>query len=355
MEDLGMSSNFWQDKKIFLTGHTGFKGAWMSLWLHHLGAKVKGYALAPTTPFSLFELIGLAQFIESHIADVNDYQQLCASMEVYSPEIVFHFAAQAFVPASYQKPLETLMTNAMGTTHVLEAARKIPSIRAVVIITTDKCYENKEWVWPYRENDALGGVDPYSASKACAELVTAAYRQSFFDENKVGIATARAGNVIGGGDFSIGRLIPDFIQSVQLNKPIYLRYPNAVRPWQHVLDPLNGYLLLAEELYNHPSQFSEAWNFGPDSQAIKTVSQVVEQLITISGKGSWERDTGNHPHESHDLKLDIHKAKERLGWQPVLTIDEALERTNGWYDAWRRKENMLALTIDQLNDFIRRK
>jgi CDP-glucose 4,6-dehydratase len=276
-------------------------------------------------------------------------------MATYSPEIIFHFAAQPLVRESFHNPLETFRTNVMGTANVLEAARKVPSIKAIIIITTDKCYENKEWVWPYRENEALGGYDPYSSSKACSELVTSAYRQSFFDTSNVGIATARAGNVIGGGDFSENRLIPDFIRAIQNNESILLRYPNAIRPWQHVLEPLSGYLILAENLYANPVQYSEAWNFGPHIQDNKTVSQIVDILIGLSGKGAWRQESGNLLHEARFLKLDIQKAVENLNWHPALTIHEALEITYKWYDAWSNNQDMLALTIQQIDDFFRKK
>jgi len=349
-----VNRSFWQGKRVFLTGHTGFKGTWMSLCLNQFGSKLKGYAKPPLNQPNMFELTGISQYIESELADINEYQKLEASMKSFNPEVVFHFAAQPLVRESYNNPLETYMTNVIGTAHVLEAVRQVRSIKSVVIITTDKCYENKEWIWPYRENEALGGHDPYSSSKACAEIVTAAYRKSFYDTNQIGVATARAGNVLGGGDFSTDRLIPDIIRSIQNNEVIKLRYPQAIRPWQHVLEPLTGYLLLAEQLYKNPNRFSDSWNFGPYEQDTKTVSEIVELLMDKIGKGSWEPDLNNHPHEAHLLKLDIQKAHAGLNWRPLLTIEQALETTFSWYEAWQKNEDMLKVTTTQIQDFFRR-
>lgn len=350
-----MNKDFWKGRRVFLTGHTGFKGSWLSLWLAQLDARVIGYARVPNTDPSLFELARVeAQIDQSIIGDINDLESLRAALIQAKPEVVFHLAAQPLVRASYVFPLETYQTNVMGTAHVLEICRSIPSVKVIVIVTTDKCYENKEWVWPYREHEALGGYDSYSASKACAELVAASYRRSFFDNHMVGLATARAGNVIGGGDFSDDRLIPDFIRALQNNETVQLRYPDAIRPWQHVLEPLHGYLLLAEKLWGHAQDFSQAWNFGPYSQDTKTVAEIVDALAREFKQGSWVKDEADHLHEAHYLKLDIQKAETYLEWHPILTIDEALAMIAGWYQAWAQKKDMLTFTFNQIQNFSRR-
>ena len=349
-----MTLNFWQGKRVFLTGHTGFKGSWMSMWLHHLGAKVYGYALAPSTSPSLFELLGLENLIESELGNINDDEKLLTSMSQAQPEILFHMAAQPLVRESYANPLETYKTNIMGTAQVLEAARKITSLKAIIVITTDKCYENKEQDWAYREEEPLGGYDPYSASKACAELVTASYRHAFFDIDQVGLATARAGNVIGGGDFSVDRLIPDFMRALEKNQMLLLRYPHAIRPWQHVLESLHGYLLLAEKLSTQPRAFSQAWNFGPDAQDVKTVAEVVDVLIQGFGRGAWQHNSRDYPHEAHYLKLNIAKAQAYLNWHPILKLDDALSMVVSWYQAFAEQQNMFAFTMEQIQTFSRR-
>ncbi len=349
-----MTPSFWRGKRVFVTGHTGFKGSWLSLWLHSLGAQVKGYALAPATTPSLFHLCRLDTLIASEIASINDYNALEKSLCAYEPDIVLHLAAQALVRESYINPLETYVTNVIGTAHVLEAVRKSASVKSIVCITTDKCYDNKEWVWPYRENEPMGGHDPYSASKGCAELVVASYRNSFFDTHKIGLATARAGNVIGGGDFSADRLIPDFIRALLNNETVPLRYPNAIRPWQHVLEPLHGYLLLAEKLWDAPQQFSGAWNFGPHLEDTKTVAQIIDAFIHVYGKGAWIKDPASHPHEAHCLKLDISKAETELDWHPALSINATLTMIAEWYQAWDQGLDMLEFTSTQINSFLRR-
>jgi CDP-glucose 4,6-dehydratase len=351
LEDLEMTPNFWQGKRVFLTGHTGFKGSWMSLWLHSMGAKVQGFALAPATQPSLFELTNLESIIDSQIGNIHDYAILSNTMQQAKPDIVFHLAAQPLVRESYINPIETYQTNVMGTLHVLEAIRHTPSVKSVVVVTTDKCYENKEWVWPYRENEPMGGHDPYSSSKGCAELLTASYRHSFFDTSKVGLATARAGNVIGGGDFSKDRLIPDFIRAISQNETVKLRYPNAIRPWQHVLESIHGYLLLAEKLWDNPKAFSEAWNFGPHTQDTKTVSAIIDTLTQQFKQGAWQQELGEHPHEAHFLKLDIQKAETLLNWHPTLNIESALAMICEWYQAWNQKQDMLEFTLRQIHSF----
>lgn len=351
LEGLAMKQ-FWSGKKVFITGHTGFKGAWLGLWLTEMGSLVKGYAL-PAQETSMYNILALDQLIQSELGDICDETALLASLQAQQPEIVFHLAAQSLVRESYQRPLDTYRVNVMGTANLLEAVRQVPSVKVVVVITTDKCYENQEWIWPYRENETLGGHDPYSSSKACAELVTSAYRNSFFDTSKIGIATARAGNVIGGGDFSKDRLIPDFVRAILANQPISLRYPQAIRPWQHVLEPLGGYLKLAEKLWEAPNVFSEAWNFGPHSQDVKTVAEVVDLLVRQFGRGSWSQDSGEHPHEAHYLKLDIQKAVHFLEWHPRFDITQALMKVSDWYQSWNAGENMLEFSRFQVLDFMK--
>ncbi len=353
LEDVEMTPSFWKGKRVFLTGHTGFKGSWMSLWLHSMGAKVYGFALAPATDPSLFALTGLDHLIDSHIGNICDGATLQTAMQKATPDIVFHLAAQPLVRESYVNPVETYQTNVMGTLHVLEAIRHTPSVKSVVVVTTDKCYENKEWVWPYRENEPMGGHDPYSSSKGCAELLTNSYRHSFFNTQQVGLATARAGNVIGGGDFSKDRLIPDFMRAIFQNETVKLRYPNAIRPWQHVLESIHGYLLLAEKLWSEPHTFSEAWNFGPYAQDTKTVAEIIDSLTHQFKQGAWEQEKGEHPHEAHFLKLDIQKAETHLHWHPTLNINGALAMICEWYQAWNEKRDMLEFTLNQINRFSR--
>jgi CDP-glucose 4,6-dehydratase len=353
-----MNKKFWQNKRIFLTGHTGFKGSWLTLWLKHLEAIVTGYALAPNTEPSLFDLADVAVGMQqSIIGDINDFNLLRSSLEKAQPEIVFHLAAQPLVRESYLNPLETYQTNVIGTANVLEICRHIPSIKVIVVITTDKCYENRETDHAYREDEALGGYDPYSSSKAGTELVVSAYRNSFFrkDEGRVklGLASARAGNVIGGGDFSKDRLIPDFIRALVDNQPVHLRYPEAIRPWQHVLEPLRGYLMLAEALWHDPDKFSQAWNFGPYRHDVKTVAEIIDLLIHDFGKGSKTVDVIKHPHEAHFLKLDIQKAERELNWHPQLNIEQALNLVKAWYKTWLEGSNMLDCTLKQINNYTR--
>ncbi len=352
-----MSPAFWKCKRVLLTGHTGFKGSWLSLWLQSLGANVVGFALAPPTSPSLFEVANVSKDMTSIIGDIRDQNRLLAVFIEHRPEIVIHMAAQPLVRYSYKNPVETYSTNLMGTVHVLEAVRNSPCVKVVVNITTDKCYENREWVWGYRENEPMGGFDPYSSSKGCAELASSAYRESFFNANSfanhgVALATARAGNVIGGGDWAEDRLVPDILTSFEQGKCVEIRNPNAIRPWQHVLEPLRGYLTLAEMLFEHGPRFAEAWNFGPSDEDAKPVGWIVEQLAGLWGLDArWKIDTGTHPHEANNLKLDISKASNRLNWRPVLSLNEALKLVVAWTRASRAGSEMHQFTLDQIHAY----
>lgn len=356
LEGLGMNPAFWKGRRVLVTGHTGFKGGWLSLWLQSMGAEVSGYALeAPTQP-GLFHVADVAAGMHcSRIGDIRDLTALQDLFATTQPEIVFHMAAQPLVRHSYQHPVETYSTNVMGTVHVLEAVRETASVRAVVNITTDKCYENREWCWGYRENEPMGGHDPYSSSKGCAELVAAAYRASFFAPNgQVALASVRAGNVIGGGDWAGDRLIPDMIRAFAAGESVLIRSPHAIRPWQHVMEPLGGYLLLAQRLFEEGSSYAEAWNFGPQDQDAKPVQWIVQRLMELWGDGaSWRLDERPQPHEATYLKLDCSKAKNRLGWQPRMDLAAALEKIVVWYRAFERGEDMRALTLQQIQDYCR--
>jgi CDP-glucose 4,6-dehydratase len=352
-----MSPAFWQGKRVLLTGHTGFKGSWLSLWLQWMGAQVTGYALAPPTNPSLFEMAEVAQGMTSVIGDIRDLAKLQAVFAEHQPEIVIHMAAQPLVRYSYQNPVETYATNVMGTVHLLEAVRNTPGVKAVVNITTDKCYENREWVWGYRENEPMGGFDPYSNSKGCAELVSAAYRSSFFNadtyaQHGVATATVRAGNVVGGGDWAQDRLIPDVLAAFEQGRKVDIRNPNAIRPWQHVMEPLRGYLTLAEQLFEHGPSFGEGWNFGPNDEDAKPVGWIVEQMAALWGADAqWQVDTGEHPHEAHYLKLDISKARSRLDWHPALRLKDALALIIDWSKQREAGANMRQLTLSQLQAY----
>jgi CDP-glucose 4,6-dehydratase len=352
---------FFQGKKVFVTGHTGFKGSWLCMWLQQLGAQVTGYALSPPTQPSLFEVAHVAQGMESIIGDIRDGAALAKAMRVAASDIVIHMAAQPLVRRSYVDPVETYSTNVMGTVHLLEAVRQTPSVRAVVNVTSDKCYENKEWVWGYRENEPMGGFDPYSNSKGCAELVTAAYRNSFFQSStinhqpSVAVATARAGNVIGGGDWAEDRLIPDILKAISENRPVVIRNPHAIRPWQHVLEPLSGYLQLAQKLYEDGVAYAEGWNFGPNDEDAKPVQWIVERLTQQWGDGaSWQLDQGDHPHEAHYLKLDCSKARMRLDWQPKWDLAHTLEMIVAWHHAYLAQEDMRKVTLEQISAMARK-
>lgn len=348
------SSSFWNGKRILLSGHTGFKGSWMSLWLQKMGALVSGYALAPADGVSLFKLAAVADgMYASTYEDIRNLDRLSDVIGLFRPEIVFHFAAQPLVRVSYVQPAETFQVNVMGTVNMLEAVRRTRSCRVMVMITSDKCYENKEWVWGYREGDPLGGYDPYSSSKACAELAVAAYRQSFFGAkgNTVAIASARAGNVIGGGDFSKDRLVPDAMAAMLSGKSLRVRCPAAIRPWQHVLEPLSGYLLLAERLWHSPAQYVGSWNFGPPGEDAKSVGWVLERLSTLLGGLSWEVDASPTSHEAHLLTLDSAKARVTLGWTPRWTLDAALQAVVEWYLAYKRHANLRDLVLRQIASY----
>jgi CDP-glucose 4,6-dehydratase len=352
-----MNPAFWHGKRVLLTGHTGFKGSWLSLWLQALGAQVVGYALAPPTNPSLFDVADVGQGMTSILGDIRDLAQLQAVFAEHRPEIVIHMAAQPLVRYSYQNPVETYFTNVMGTVHLLEAVRNTPGVKAVVNITTDKCYENREWVWGYRENEPMGGFDPYSNSKGCAELVSAAYRSSFFNANNyaqhgVATATVRAGNVIGGGDWAQDRLMPDILAAFEQGRTVEIRNPNAIRPWQHVMEPLRGYLTLAEQLFDHGPSFGEGWNFGPNDEDAKPVGWIVEQMAALWGlDAQWQIDTGEHPHEAHYLKLDISKARSRLNWHPALRLKDALALIIDWSKQREAGANMRQLTLAQLQAY----
>jgi CDP-glucose 4,6-dehydratase len=358
MESMAMNTEFWSGKRVFLTGHTGFKGSWLSLWLQTLGAEVTGYALNPPTNPSLFEVANVGSGMHSIIADIRDYSALENAINQAKPEIVIHMAAQPLVRYSYENPVETYSTNVMGTVHLLEAARKSSSVKAVVNVTSDKCYENREWVWGYREDEPMGGYDPYSNSKACAELVTSAYRSSFmnpeaYSQHGIAVASARAGNVIGGGDWAADRLIPDFIRSIVAGKTVVIRSPNAIRPWQHVLEPLSGYLTLAESLYMQGAKFSEAWNFGPSDNDAKTVEWIVSQLVANWGdQASFQVEASSlNLHEAHFLKLDCSKARMQLGWTPKWDATQTIERICAWHKAHIGGADMKTYTLNEIADY----
>ena len=347
-----MSAAFWRGKRVFLTGHTGFKGGWLSLWLAELGAEVHGYALAPPTEPNFFSVAGLGQrLVASTLADIRDAATLERAMQAARPEVVLHLAAQPLVRHSYAEPVETFAVNVMGTVNLLEAVRKTPGVRAVVNVTTDKCYENREWVWPYRENEALGGHDPYSSSKACSELATAAWRRSFLDAAGVRVASARAGNVIGGGDWAADRLVPDFLRALDGGRPLVVRSPQATRPWQHVLEPLSGYLMLAERLCADGGDFAEAWNFGPDEADARPVQWIVDTLCARLPGAAWQRDAAPQPHEAHTLRLDSAKAHARLGWRPRWNLPRALAATLDWHQAWKAGADMADLSLRQIRAY----
>lgn len=347
-------SNFWQGKKVFITGHTGFKGSWISLWLKKLGAEVTGYSLNPPTEVNMFELLSLKDEINSITGNIINFEKLRGAIKDAKPEIVIHMAAQSLVRESYKDPVLTYETNVMGTVNILEAMRQVDGIKVLLNITSDKCYENRDWLWGYREADSMGGYDPYSSSKGCAELITSAYRRSFFNPKEIekhglAISSARAGNVIGGGDFSQDRLIPDIIRAALNKEKLTIRYPHSTRPWQHVLEPLNGYLMLCERLYKTPKDYCGAWNFGPSDYDIKPVSWILDKFSENWGeKIPFDIEKNEKPHEASILKLDSSKANMLLGYIPKLNIEDTLSITSDWYKAYKNKENMKQFTISQI-------
>jgi CDP-glucose 4,6-dehydratase len=348
-----VDSSFWSGRRVFLTGHTGFKGSWLSLWLQSMGANVHGYALAPPTTPDLFSAARVGDGMLSTISDIRNLDALHSAMASHRPEVVIHMAAQPLVRLSYHEPVETYATNVMGTVHVMESVRRVGGVRAVVSVTTDKCYENKEWVWGYRENEAMGGHDPYSSSKGCAELVTSAYRRSFLAQAGTAVASARAGNVIGGGDWAQDRLVPDILRAFEAGRPVVIRNPHSTRPWQHVLEPLSGYLVLAQRLASDGGQqFADGWNFGPRDEDARPVQWIVERLIqSWGGSAGWRLDGGDHPHEAHYLKLDVSKARAELDWQPRWGLARALVAISDWHRAWLDRQDMRALCLQQISEY----
>jgi CDP-glucose 4,6-dehydratase len=357
MENL-VNQNFWMKKRVFITGHTGFKGAWLTLWLQRFGAEVTGYSLDPPSKPSLYELAHIKNNINDVRADVRDYHQLKRAVESYRPEIIFHLAAQALVRQSYKDPIETYSTNVMGTVNLLETVRKVSGVRAIINVTSDKCYENREWVWGYRESDPMGGYDPYSSSKGCSELVTAAYRNSFFNptdypKHGVALASARAGNVIGGGDWGKNRLIPDCIRAILKREKIVIRQPSSTRPWQHVLEPLNGYLMLAERLYHDGVKFTQGWNFGPFDHDAKTVEWMVRKFCEgWNNAPDFVIERGPQPHEAHYLKLDCSKAMTELGWRPKWDVETALNKVIQWTKQYQDGEDIRNTCHQQIDEYI---
>lgn len=351
LESMAVNSKFWKNKTVLVTGHTGFKGSWLCLWLQSMDANVVGYALDSPSQPNLFKEANVAQNMVSINGDIRNMEAFQNIMMQYKPEIVIHMAAQSLVRHSYANPVETYATNVMGTVNVLEAVRHSTEVKAVLIVTSDKCYENREWIWSYRENEPMGGFDPYSNSKACAELVTSAYRQSFFNKtgNTIAVASARAGNVIGGGDWAVDRLIPDMIRAITERRPVLIRNPHAIRPWQHVLEPLSGYLLLTQRLYENGTAYAEGWNFGPSDEDAKPVQWIAEQFTQLWGKeASWVLHHETHPHEAHYLKLDCSKARMHLNWQPRWSLLHALKNISAWHKAHQSKQNMREFSLRQI-------
>jgi CDP-glucose 4,6-dehydratase len=348
-----VTPEFWNQKKVFVTGHTGFKGSWLCLWLQEMGAVVMGYSLEPDTQPSLFNEAKVGETMVSEIGDVRDLEHIKNSMVDFNPDILLHLAAQPLVRKSYQDPVETYSTNVMGTVNVLEAARKTPSLKSVVVVTTDKCYENKEWEWGYRENEPMGGHDPYSSSKGCAELVTSAYIRSFFNiPNSAAVASARAGNVIGGGDWADDRLVPDILSAFAKAEPVIIRNPLSTRPWQHVLEPLSGYLVLAEALYHHSHTYEGGWNFGPKDEDCRSVGDILDTMTSLWGEGaSWELDKNNNPHEAGFLKLDCSKSKSKLNWQPKWNLDQTLEKIIEWHKGFDNQEDVKAMCLREIREY----
>jgi CDP-glucose 4,6-dehydratase len=354
LEAVAMNEAFWRGKRVLVTGHTGFKGGWLTIWLRLMGAEVIGFALPPTGSINLYSLARVADGISSVFDDIRDYAALERVMQDTAPDIVLHLAAQSLVRPSYVDPLTTLSTNVMGTANVLQAARQAPSVRVALVITSDKCYENREWLWAYRENEPMGGADPYSASKGCAEIVTNVFRTAFGVQSGCAIGSARAGNVIGGGDWSIDRLIPDAMRAFIAHQTLEIRNPSAVRPWQHVLEPLCGYLRLAELMWERPADFAQAWNFGPGPDSEVPVAEIITQLATLwGGDASWvSRHDPAAVHEAQYLRLDISKSRQYLNWIPRWSLAESLSATVAWYRAYERKEELRAVTEAQISRYM---
>lgn len=352
LEGVAMSAGFWHKRRVMVTGHTGFKGGWLALWLHHAGAEVHGYALAPPTTPNVFAVARIGDVLESHtIGDVRDASALREAVRAASPEVVFHLAAQSLVRPAYREPVETYATNVMGTVHLLEAVRQCEAVRAIVNVTTDKCYENREWHWGYRESDPLGGVDPYASSKACAELVTAAYRESFLNRVGIGVATTRAGNVIGGGDWAEDRLVPDFFRAVDEDRVLEIRFADATRPWQHVLEPLSGYVQLAERLLEGDPVWATAWNFGPGEDDAVSVRALLQRLARKVPTARWRESPVPTVHEAGYLKLDSSRARQVLGWRPRWNLEAALDKTVEWHQAWRSGVDIQGVCLAQIQDY----
>jgi CDP-glucose 4,6-dehydratase len=353
LEGVGVTPEFWRGRRVFLTGHTGFKGGWLALWLESMGAEVHGFALAPLPGPAMFHAAQVESgMASSTIGDIRDPAALEAALRAARPSVVLHLAAQALVRRSYAEPVETYASNVMGTLHLLEAARRCPEVRSVVVVTTDKCYDNREWEWGYRENEAMGGADPYSSSKGCAELVTAAWRHSYFAPAGIGLASARAGNVIGGGDWAEDRLLPDILRALDAGTRLEIRSPEATRPWQHVLEPLSGYLTLAERLVQDGAPLAEGWNFGPADSDARSVRWIVETLAGMTSDLRWHCGEQPGPHEARYLKLDSSKARQRLQWAPRWDLRTALARTLEWHQAWRSGASMRLRTFDQIAAYV---
>jgi CDP-glucose 4,6-dehydratase len=354
---MSLNRSFWKGRRVFLTGHTGFKGSWLSLWLNLLGAEVTGYALDPPTNPSLFEQAQVGNAIRSIRGDIRDFARLQSVLAECRPEVVLHLAAQSVVRCGYEDPIGNYSSNVMGTVHVLEAVRQLRQPCVVVNVTSDKCYENREWLWGYRENEPMGGRDPYSNSKGCAELVTTAYRESFFPpisihEHGVALASARAGNAIGGGDWTDHQLLPDLMRAFLAGESCLIRNPSAFRPWQFVLEPLRGYLMLAERLSEDGERFASGWNFGPIDSDVKPVSWIADEAVRLWGNpAAWNLDSAAHPREAHALKLDASKAGAHLDWHPVLPLKQALAWIVEWYLAFRQGADLHGMTLKQIEQY----
>lgn len=350
-----VSPGFWKDKRVFLTGHTGFKGSWLSLWLQNMGAVLKGYSLDINTNPALFKMADIASDMESEMGDIRNLEKLTKSMVSFNPDILIHMAAQPLVRLSYKEPVDTYATNVMGTVNILESARKCSTLKSIVCITTDKCYENNETHRGYKENDSMGGYDPYSSSKGCSELVISAYRRSFFSTaDSASLASARAGNVIGGGDWADDRLIPDILKAFEKSENVLIRNPLAIRPWQHVLEPLSGYLVLAQELFLYGDEFAEAWNFGPSDGDCKSVSYILDRMVDHWGNNvSWSVDDDSNPHEAGILKLDCSKASKRLKWSPKWNLEKALNSIVNWHQVYIDKGDLKRESLNQIQNYIK--